>query len=205
MSAAPDALSLPLDGIRAVEASAGTGKTFTIATLYLRLILERGLKVDEVVVATFTRAAAAELSERLRRRRVVAIVADEMHADHQATEARVEQGGEVKMLVPTAHKNVGRAVIGLRGLHEIKAGRHAHHDIALFGLQRIADEAATLRPPGVGEGSSQGLRHHRSELVLESGLGAVRKWQVVRIGADTKRAIGRGGCRGRDPHQAGKR
>jgi exodeoxyribonuclease V beta subunit len=72
MSAPGDALQLPLDGIRAVEASAGTGKTFTIATLYLRLILERGLEVDEIVVATFTRAAAAELSTRLRQRLVMA-------------------------------------------------------------------------------------------------------------------------------------
>jgi exodeoxyribonuclease V beta subunit len=67
-----DPLQLPLDGIRVVEASAGTGKTFTIATLYLRLILERGLAVDEIVVATFTRAAAAELAQRLRRRLVLA-------------------------------------------------------------------------------------------------------------------------------------
>ena len=72
MTATDDVMALALDGIRTVEASAGTGKTFTIATLYLRLIVERGLEVDEIVVATFTRAAAAELSERLRRRLVVA-------------------------------------------------------------------------------------------------------------------------------------
>ena len=72
MSAPADAMDLPLDGIRAVEASAGTGKTFTIATLYLRLILERGLRIDEIVVATFTRAAAAELATRLRERLVLA-------------------------------------------------------------------------------------------------------------------------------------
>jgi exodeoxyribonuclease V beta subunit len=72
VSAIDDPLRLDLDGIRVVEASAGTGKTFTIATLYLRLILERGLQVEEIVVATFTRAAAAELSERLRERLVIA-------------------------------------------------------------------------------------------------------------------------------------
>src|SRR5690348_4440256 len=61
-------LDLPLSGVRLVEASAGTGKTFTIATLYLRLILERGLAPDRIVVATFTRAATAELAMRLRQR-----------------------------------------------------------------------------------------------------------------------------------------
>ncbi|MBS0381049.1 MAG: UvrD-helicase domain-containing protein [Proteobacteria bacterium] len=63
-----DPLTLPLDGIRVVEASAGTGKTYTIATLYLRLILERGLAPEAIVVATFTRAATAELATRLRAR-----------------------------------------------------------------------------------------------------------------------------------------
>jgi exodeoxyribonuclease V beta subunit len=61
-------LELPLSGVRLVEASAGTGKTFTIATLYLRLILEQGLAPDRIVVATFTRAATAELAMRLRKR-----------------------------------------------------------------------------------------------------------------------------------------
>ncbi|MDE2054209.1 MAG: UvrD-helicase domain-containing protein, partial [Xanthomonadaceae bacterium] len=65
MNTLHDPLQLPLDGIRVVEANAGTGKTFTIAALYLRLILEQGLKPEEIVVATFTRAATAELSERL--------------------------------------------------------------------------------------------------------------------------------------------
>ena len=35
-----DPLALPLHGSNLVEASAGTGKTFTITTLYLRLLLE---------------------------------------------------------------------------------------------------------------------------------------------------------------------
>lgn len=63
---ANDPLYLPLAGIRTVEANAGTGKTFTIAQLYLRLVFEQDLAVDEIVVATFTRAATAELSARLR-------------------------------------------------------------------------------------------------------------------------------------------
>ncbi|HVX06015.1 MAG TPA: UvrD-helicase domain-containing protein, partial [Rhodanobacteraceae bacterium] len=68
MNARLGPLDLPLPGVRLVEASAGTGKTFTIATLYLRLILERGLTPDRIVVATFTRAATAELAMRLRQR-----------------------------------------------------------------------------------------------------------------------------------------
>jgi exodeoxyribonuclease V beta subunit len=91
MTTPGDAMQLPLDGIRAVEASAGTGKTFTIATLYLRLILERDLKVDETVVATFTRAAAAELSTRLRQRLVVA---DTLLGEDQPGMPRADEDGE---------------------------------------------------------------------------------------------------------------
>lgn len=60
------ALSLADGGRSLVEASAGTGKTWTIAVLYLRLLLERDLSPRQIVVTTFTDAAADELRERLR-------------------------------------------------------------------------------------------------------------------------------------------
>lgn len=63
----------PLRGRLLVEASAGTGKTWTMAALYLRLLLERpdgaaALTPERIVVATYTDAAAQELGERLRAR-----------------------------------------------------------------------------------------------------------------------------------------
>lgn len=69
-----DPLRLPLQGERLIEASAGTGKTFTIAALYLRLLLGLGgsaafprpLTVEELLVVTFTEAATAELRGRIR-------------------------------------------------------------------------------------------------------------------------------------------
>jgi exodeoxyribonuclease V beta subunit len=63
---------MPLDGRVLIEASAGTGKTFNIGLIYLRLLLERGLGVEQILVTTFTEAAAQELRERLRRRLVEA-------------------------------------------------------------------------------------------------------------------------------------
>ena len=73
-----DALTLPLHGSRLIEASAGTGKTWTIAALYLRLVLGHGdcgarapaaLGPAQILVMTFTRAATRELAERIRARR----------------------------------------------------------------------------------------------------------------------------------------
>lgn len=63
-----DVFRCELDGINLIEASAGTGKTWNICGLYLRLLLERGLGVQQILVVTFTNAATAELRERIRRR-----------------------------------------------------------------------------------------------------------------------------------------
>ena len=63
-----DPLSIPLQGINLIEASAGTGKTYTITTLFIRLILEKNLLVNRILVVTFTEAATEELRDRIRRR-----------------------------------------------------------------------------------------------------------------------------------------
>jgi exodeoxyribonuclease V beta subunit len=60
-------LDFPLTGVRLIEASAGTGKTYTIANLYLRHIVT-GREVGEVLVVTFTTAATDELRGRIRAR-----------------------------------------------------------------------------------------------------------------------------------------
>ncbi|EXI78369.1 MAG: Exodeoxyribonuclease V beta chain [Candidatus Accumulibacter appositus] len=74
--AALDALRFPLRGSRLIEASAGTGKTYTIAALYVRLVLGHGgedafgraLTPGEILVVTFTEAATQELRDRIRHR-----------------------------------------------------------------------------------------------------------------------------------------
>ena len=63
-----DVFACPLGGIRQIEASAGTGKTWNICGLYLRLLIERRLAVQDILVVTFTNAATAELRERIRQR-----------------------------------------------------------------------------------------------------------------------------------------
>ena len=63
----PAVLAFPLTGMRLIEASAGTGKTYTIANLYLRHIVE-GREVAGVLVVTFTKAATDELRGRIRAR-----------------------------------------------------------------------------------------------------------------------------------------
>lgn len=56
-----------------IEASAGTGKTFTIAAVVTRLVAEEGIPLEQILVVTFTRAATAELKDRIRRRMVISL------------------------------------------------------------------------------------------------------------------------------------
>lgn len=61
-----DAAEVLLDGSNLIEASAGTGKTYSIGIMALRLVIENGLSVSEILMVTFTKAAVAELQERIR-------------------------------------------------------------------------------------------------------------------------------------------
>ncbi len=64
-------INFPFQGVQVIEASAGTGKTWTIEALYLRLLLGDGcpaLKPDQILVVTFTNAATDELRSRIRTR-----------------------------------------------------------------------------------------------------------------------------------------
>ena len=60
-------LTMSLAGVSLIEASAGTGKTYTIANLYLRHILS-GRLPSEILVVTFTNAATDELHQRIQSR-----------------------------------------------------------------------------------------------------------------------------------------
>jgi exodeoxyribonuclease V beta subunit len=62
------ALDLELFGMHLIEASAGTGKTWALSALIVRLLVERKLQTRQIVATTFTRAAAAELQDRIRKR-----------------------------------------------------------------------------------------------------------------------------------------
>ena len=64
----PPAVDLPLTGKHLIEASAGTGKTWTLTGVVLRLIVEGGQPCERIIATTFTRSAAAEMRQRIRER-----------------------------------------------------------------------------------------------------------------------------------------
>ena len=59
----------PLErGMTLLEASAGTGKTYSITTIFVRLVVEYGVPVDQILCVTFTKAATSDLVARIRQR-----------------------------------------------------------------------------------------------------------------------------------------
>ena len=95
-SVAPELVSL--DAPTLVEASAGTGKTYTITTYFVRAILERGLAPEQILVVTYTKAATAELRVRSRKRILQAIALlddppEEPDALHEVVSKAVEHLG----------------------------------------------------------------------------------------------------------------
>lgn len=144
-----DIQQFPLDGVRLIEASAGTGKTYTIAGLYLRLLLERQLSVREILVVTFTNAATEELRDRIRRAIRSAqqgftlgesddgLVKPllERHADHNAA----------RQLLSDALVSMDEsAIFTIHGFCQRLLQEHAFESGALFEAEFILNEADYL-------------------------------------------------------------
>jgi len=136
-----DPLAVGLTGTHVIEASAGTGKTHAIGTLWLRLIVERHLPVDRILVVTFTRAATAELRMKLRARLRGALEALDLAAAGQATGAG---GGLLDRLVARWRSEPGldAACTRLRNaLAELdQAAIHTIHGFCQRALQEHAFE-----------------------------------------------------------------
>ncbi|MFT5994055.1 MAG: exodeoxyribonuclease V beta subunit, partial [Bradymonadia bacterium] len=130
---APNLFAIDLGvGPTLIEASAGTGKTYTIAALVARYVTECDCTVDQLLVVTFTRAATEELAERIRQRLVQLLhavdgVSDEtadtfvddwllridgLGLDHQLVRARLARAvSEIDLLaVSTIHGFCNRSL-----------------------------------------------------------------------------------------------
>ena len=62
-----ESVKVPLEGMNLVEAAAGTGKTYNIQNIVVRLLWENNLNISQIAVLSFTKEAASELAERIRR------------------------------------------------------------------------------------------------------------------------------------------
>jgi len=150
-----DAATLTLSGQHLIEASAGTGKTYNIALLYLRLLLERKIQVSEIAVVTFTDAATRELRGRLRARIAEASARLQQAAPAQPDDLdRILQMHRVDTAaLETARDLLTSALVGfdeariatLHGLCKQLLAEHAFETgLPFFELDNDAGNEATL-------------------------------------------------------------
>ncbi len=144
-----DPLTIPLTGMRLIEASAGTGKTHTIATLYLRLLLERDLSVRQILVVTFTKAATEELRDRIRQRlrETLAALRSGQSDDPQlsALLARVEdRTAAARRLQDEITCLDEAAIFTIHGFCQRMLQENAFESALPFELEFISDEAELL-------------------------------------------------------------
>ncbi|TYT74712.1 exodeoxyribonuclease V subunit beta [Desulfobotulus mexicanus] len=111
-----DPVNTPLEGTLLMEASAGTGKTHTIASLFVRLVIEHGLPVERILVVTFTEAASGELKERIYARLGDTLAALEERSFSEAFSGEMAKrhgnSPEARRRILAAIRNFDRAAIG---------------------------------------------------------------------------------------------
>lgn len=151
-------LTFPLFGRRLIEASAGTGKTYTIASLYLRLLLGHGdehsghadpLTVDRILVVTFTEAATAELRDRIRarihdtRQAFLSGLANDPFTQSLLT-ASDHHPIEAERLLLAERQMDEAAIFTIHGFCLRMLKQHAFESGTLFNCELVTDESEML-------------------------------------------------------------
>ncbi|MDR3370893.1 UvrD-helicase domain-containing protein [Rhodoferax sp.] len=150
-------LTLPLSGLQLIEASAGTGKTWTLAALYVRLVLGHaadsdrlgaGLYPPQILVMTFTEAATAELRERIRERLALsarffqsgdAPQVDDFLRDLRASIAPDDWPQCAQRLDMAAQWMDDAAIFTIHGWSSRMLKTHAFDSASLFTQNRVED------------------------------------------------------------------
>ena len=156
-----EVLEFPLNGVRLIEASAGTGKTYTIAALYVRLILghgsngsafQRPLLPPDILVVTFTDASTKELRDRIRARlsdaaryfRKLPVVTDPFLENLRAEYKEAEWSDHAHRLEIAANWMDEAAVFTIHGWCNRMLKRHAFDSGSLFQQTLNNDDAELL-------------------------------------------------------------
>ncbi len=139
----------PLSGMSLIEASAGTGKTYTISHLYLRCLLETDYEVEQLLVVTFTNAATQELKGRIRTliHLVWQYLADDSiednHFDTLFGEYRGKQDALFKLQKALVNFDEA-AIYSIHGFCQRILNRYPVETHSLIDQQIIADEKQLL-------------------------------------------------------------
>src|SRR4051794_2564053 len=157
MTSAFDVFGCDLAGINLIEASAGTGKTWNICALYMRLLLERALGVQQILVVTFTNAATAELRDRVRKRIVET-------RDYVQARGPLHDDAFVRALVTAAEASgVGRQ----ETIDRLELALQSFDEAAIFTIHGFCQRALADAPFAAGAPFEVELLPNDNEIHLE--------------------------------------
>ncbi|MDA8414213.1 MAG: UvrD-helicase domain-containing protein, partial [Desulfobacteraceae bacterium] len=143
-----DLAQMETSGPHLIEASAGTGKTWTIAALYILLLLESRLRPEEILVVTYTKAATAELRDRIRSRICATLdlyagirpPGDELERvllESRATDSALA----VKLLTRALYSFDDAAIFTIHGFCQRALLDNAFESGSLFDTEMITDQS----------------------------------------------------------------
>ncbi|WP_028311910.1 UvrD-helicase domain-containing protein [Derxia gummosa] len=171
------AFDAPLTGLRYIEASAGTGKTWTLAGLVARLVIERGLEIGRILVVTFTKAATAELRARIRDRLDLLLrwvewrLAAARDAHDPASSGDLAPGGSASLRQPDDDGFCARYTAALPDLalarRQLVAALRSYDEASVFTIHGFCQRA-------LAERAFSGRQRFELEL-LDDIAGAVRE------------------------------
>ncbi|MSN26717.1 MAG: exodeoxyribonuclease V subunit beta [Geobacter sp.] len=148
-----DLKSINISGLNLIEASAGTGKTWTIAALYILLLLEKELRPEQILVVTYTKAATAELRDRIRKR--ISTTLDLYTTQRPATEDPLEQILEKNrpqnperarlLLTRALYSFDDAAIFTIHGFCQRALLENAFESGSLFDSDMITDQSSVVR------------------------------------------------------------
>lgn len=145
--------SINISGLNLIEASAGTGKTWTIAALYVLLLLEKELRTEQILVVTYTKAATAELRERIRRRIVTTL---DLYTSGRPTsddpleqllmKDRLQNSARARLLLTRAlYAFDDAAIFTIHGFCQRALLENTFESGSLFGSDMVSDQSAIVK------------------------------------------------------------
>ena len=126
-----DVQNVNLEGSNLIEASAGTGKTYSIAILVLRLIIEKNIDIKQILMVTFTKAAVAELESRIRE------FIREAYRFIQNPEYKIDS--QIEQLVNVGVKNTNRNIV----LDRLKGATLYLDETSIFTIHSFCQKTLT--------------------------------------------------------------
>ncbi|MGQ1947874.1 UvrD-helicase domain-containing protein [Geofilum sp. OHC36d9] len=189
-----DVTKVALKGSNLIEASAGTGKTYSIAILVIRLVIEKKTELREILMVTFTKAAVAELEVRIRKfiREAFLYTSHGTKIDDTIkaiVDNGIQQSGkdEVLALLMNARRQLDEtSIFTIHGFCQLTLNEFAFETGQAFNSDVIEDEAALINE-AVGDYWRKNVTTLNRDLLtflLQNGLS---KNQLINVVSKAKR------------------